>query len=115
MILFEKKYQQPFAKANITISSNKATIMLSTPGLKKDQVTLTLDNKTLVICGKVDKNREPSTFLLNEFNPITFKRSFEISEDFDTENIEASLKNGIISISIPKKEKTNQFKQISIQ
>ena len=52
--------------------------------------------------------------VINEFDSITYKRSFIIPNKFETDKIEANFKNGLLLVSIPKKE-TLKPKTINIK
>ena len=56
-----------------------------------------------------------STYLKREFNFSSFKRSFRMPETVDSENIAATYRDGILSVSIPKKEEVFSKAQKSIE
>ncbi len=61
----------------------------------------------LTISGKKEKeteNKDELNILRSEIYHGSFNRSFQLSEDYDSENIKAEFENGILSITIGKKK-----------
>jgi HSP20 family molecular chaperone IbpA len=78
-------------------------LLLDMPGVDKDGVTITLDQRVLTITGKSARHA-PSDFSLAhaEYRDGTFERSFTISEAVDRERISASVKHGVLKLTLPK-------------
>ena len=72
------------------------------PGYDRDELTISSDEENLLI--ETNQNFKESKW------KSTFKRAFKISENLDSRKIKAKLENGIMTISIPKKEKPKRFK-----
>lgn len=51
-----------------------------------------------------EENRNEGKFTRKEFNYNSFKRSFQLDENINREGIAASYENGVLSITLPKKE-----------
>ena len=86
---------------------DKLHVEVDVPGLALDQIEVTVEDDTLTISGK----REPRSFdgenlirYANERVGTEFRRVIELPGDTDTENIEASLKNGVLFITLGKVE-----------
>ena len=81
-------------------------IVAEIPGLDKKQLTVEVEEGVLTIAG--DKHGsfedEGAKVLRRELKQSSFKRSFELGELLDGDNIAANFKDGILSISIPKSE-----------
>ncbi len=79
-------------------------IELDLPGVKKEEVEISVDKNVLTIKGKREvKNEEQK----NDYYRIesaygTFARSFTLPEKVDTENIRAVSEDGVVEIIIPK-------------
>lgn len=96
-----------FPKVNILESDKDYIIELAAPGMKKGEFNIELDKNVLTISskGKEDKKEENKQYQKIEFNYQAFARSFTLPERADSENIAANYKDGILNISIPKKER----------
>lgn len=91
---------------NITEGDNEYTIEVAAPGLDKKDFKIDLDKDCLTISSVVEDSKKESQdhYTRREFRYSNFSRSFTLPELVDAENIAASHKNGVLSVSIPKKE-----------
>ncbi|MDP9955190.1 HSP20 family protein [Epilithonimonas hungarica] len=81
-------------------------VEVAAPGMQKEDFKVTLDGNLLTIASsKEDKKEENSgNYTRKEFSYQSFQRSFELSKDVDDDNIEAKYDNGVLRLTIPKKE-----------
>jgi HSP20 family molecular chaperone IbpA len=80
-------------------------IMADMPGVDKNSVDITLENKVLTIYGKVDTEiPEKHKLYISEYGIGDYHRVFIINEEIDRDKIEASVKNGVLKILLPKSE-----------
>ena len=82
------------------------TLFADMPGVSKENLELTLDNKELTILGKISETEEYGNSKYSEFTDMNFKRTFIVNDEIDTKNISAIMDNGILHLSLPKSEKT---------
>lgn len=77
------------------------------PGLSEKDIELKVEENLLTLSTrKVEKKEEKSNgYLLRERRNREFRRSFVLPEDVEREGITADFKNGLLNISLPKKEK----------
>jgi len=105
--------------ANIIESAQDFRIELMVPGFKRDDINIRLDNRTLIIEGKLneEKNHEGERYARKEWNPSAFKRIFKLSDWLLSDQIEARHDNGVLTVIIPKKEeiKPKPSREINIQ
>ena len=102
-----KPYQgSAYPKVNVYEYEDKVGIVAEIPGLDKKQLNVDVEEGVLTISG--DKH---STFdddgakvIRRELKQSSFKRSFELGELLDGDNISASFKDGILTVAIPKVE-----------
>lgn len=77
------------------------------PGLNEKDISLEIREGALVLSSSGDKNRETAgeggRYLRRERSSYRFTRNFELPEDVDVEKIEAKFRDGLLSISLPKK------------
>lgn len=95
-------------KADILETDKEYIIVAEIPGLDKKDINITYDKDTLKITGK--KKKEKNTkYLRQELFTESYERTFSINEDtIDVENIKSSYKNGLVTITLPKKEEVKQ-------
>jgi HSP20 family protein len=104
---------------NIKESPEDYEVEIAAPGFGKNDFKIELDNDLLSISS--DKNVENETtdgqqFTRREFSYQSFSRTFTLPNTADSKKIEAKYNNGILRITIPKKEeaKPKPARQISI-
>ena len=81
-------------------------IDLAVPGMKKEDFTIELNDKVLVISSETSNTMENDKMRLNEFNFSSFQRSFRVPDSVDLDKIKASYKNGILKIKLPKRKES---------
>ena len=102
-----KPYQgSAYPKVNVYEYEDKVGIVAEIPGLNKKQLDVEVEDGVLTISG--DKHNtfenDGAKVLRRELKQSSFKRSFELGEQLDGDNIAASFKDGVLSVSIPKIE-----------
>tara|TARA_Y100000034_G_scaffold51789_1_gene63634 strand:- start:1846 stop:2319 length:474 start_codon:yes stop_codon:yes gene_type:complete len=102
-----KPYQgSAYPKVNVYEYEDKVGIVAEIPGLDKKQLNVEVEDGVLTISG--DKHStfedEGAKVLRRELKQSSFKRSFELGEQLDGDNIAASFKDGVLSVSVPKME-----------
>jgi HSP20 family protein len=75
------------------------------PGVSGDKVTLDIKENLLTIHGEVGPPPEKETPLAQEYALGDYYREFQVGELIDKEKIEASVKNGVLTLTLPKAEK----------
>lgn len=103
---------------NVIDNDKNYEIEVAAPGLKKDQFNITVENGLLTISGNSTSEEETKekNYTRKEFTTKSFTRSFTLPESVDEEGIKAKYEDGVIHLSLAKKEKeTPKKKQISIQ
>ncbi len=95
-----------YPKVDVIDHSNKITIEAEIPGLSKDDVSVELEEDILSIVGnKHTKQQNPDIkYVRRELKRSSFKRSFKLNGSLELKNIKADFNNGVLLISIPKKE-----------
>ena len=81
------------------------TVILEMPGVDKERVEVGIENDILTIIGRIDFSRyEALTPLYTEYNIGNYSRSFQISSKIEQKDIRAELKDGVMTLVLPKAE-----------
>jgi HSP20 family protein len=97
-----------YPKCNIIDNTGDVQVIAEIPGLTKDDVNIKVENGVMTISGKqstVAKDSEVK-YIRRELKHSSFKRSFELSDTLNPSKISAKFENGILNITIPKKEES---------
>ncbi len=85
-------------------------VLLEVPGVKKEDIHLSLEGGYLTVTGEkkqVEENAHSSTRAYS-----SFKESFKLSDDIDEENVSAKLEDGVLEVTL--KRATKKEKRIEI-
>ena len=97
--------QGAYPKVNIYEYDDKIGIVAEIPGLDKKNVSVEVEEQILTISGdKHGFDSDGGKCITRELKQSSFKRSFNLGEHLDGDDVSASFKDGMLSISIPKKE-----------
>jgi HSP20 family protein len=93
---------------NIRESDEEYAIEVAAPGMKKGDFDLRLDHNVLSISSEKehrnDEKDEKGNYTRREFSFQSFRRSFTLPDAADGEKIKAKYNEGILHITIPKRE-----------
>ncbi|QRY55493.1 Hsp20/alpha crystallin family protein [Sphingobacterium siyangense] len=96
---------------NIKETADTYEVEVAAPGLEKKDFKVTLDGNLLTISSEMENQQadEQQNFTRREFSYQAFQRSFQLPKNVvDAENISARYENGLLLLSIPKKEEAKQ-------
>ena len=97
--------QGAYPKVNVYECDDKIGIVAEIPGLDKKNVSVEVEDQVLTISGdKHGFDDSGAKCITRELKHSSFKRSFNLGEHLDGEDVSASFKDGLLSIAIPKKE-----------
>lgn len=93
---------------NIIENTKDYKIELAAPGLKKSDFKIEVDSGYLTISSEQteEKNEEKDHYKRREFSYSTFSRSFQLPENSLSDKIDARYEDGVLKLSIPKKDVT---------
>jgi HSP20 family protein len=87
------------------------TVILEMPGIDKDKVDVKVENDVLKIEGWIDFSRyEGLQPVYTEYNIGNFARSFQLSSKIDQDRISAELRDGVMTLVLPKSERAKTRK-----
>ena len=94
-----------YPKVNVYEYDDKISIVAEIPGLDKKNVTVDVEEDVLIISGdKHGFDSDGGKCITRELKQSAFKRSFNLGEYLDGTKVSAIFKDGMLSISIPKRE-----------
>ena len=94
-----------YPKVNVYEYDDKIGIIAEIPGLDKKNVSVEVEENMLTISGdKHGVEDEGAKCITRELKHSSFKRSFNLGDHLDGEDISAAFKDGMLTISIPKRE-----------
>ncbi|SES67487.1 Hsp20/alpha crystallin family protein [Oceanicella actignis] len=79
------------------------TLMMEMPGVAPEDVEISVDRGVLVVRGR-NRPAQPENFALawSEYAEGDYERAFSLSEDLDPDGIEARMRAGVLTLTIPR-------------
>jgi len=89
---------------NIYNDNGGVLLEMEMPGVSKDTLEIKVDGNQFIVNGKKSIDNIPGKYRLHEIKDGEYQHVFTLDETIDKEKIEASVKNGIVSVSLGIKE-----------
>lgn len=107
---FEKNLVKSKPAANVIEGKEDFRIEIAAPGLNKSDFNIQLEKDTLSISAKVEKaTKEGVKYSRKEFDYNEFKRTFHLPKTIDKTKIEAKFEDGILYLTLAKKEEAKEL------
>jgi HSP20 family protein len=91
--------------SDIYETQDALTVILEMPGVEKSNVNVSVEDGLLHVDGRLDLSKYQGLQpLYTEYNIGHYSRSFQLSSKIDQSKIEAALKDGVLSLTLPKVE-----------
>ena len=91
--------------ADIFEAEHALTVVLEMPGVDKSNVDISVEAGVLTIEGRLDFSKyEGMQPVYTEYNIGHYRRSFSLSSKIDQSKIAAEMKDGVLSLTLPKVE-----------
>ncbi|MBA5246194.1 Hsp20/alpha crystallin family protein [Marnyiella aurantia] len=105
---------------NVLEQKDSFEIQVAAPGIKKENFKIDLERNVLTVGSETREETEQKdfdgSFTRREFNYSSFSRSFTLPDSVDADRIEAAYEDGILKITVPKKDITvENIKSIEIK
>ena len=116
-MLSEPQNNRPWAPSvDIYETENDLVLKADVPDVDLKDIDVRVENQTLTLAGERRFERQDNNkgYHRLERNYGKFVRSFAVPSTFDTEKIGASFKNGVLTVTLPKKEAAKP-RQIKIE
>ena len=115
------KHAKNMMKTDVRETDNGYELDIDLPGFKKDEISAQLKDGYLTISAAKgldkDEKEKDGKYIRRERYAGTMSRSFYVGEGVEQDDIDAKYENGILKLSIPKKDakEVEQKKYISIE
>ncbi len=95
---------------NIKEDKDSFVLELAAPGMKKSDFKIEVNNNVLHISSEKEQSKEENTenFTRKEFSYQAFTRSFNLPQTVNKDSITATYTDGLLCISIPKREEAKE-------
>lgn len=93
-------------KVNVRETKEDFQLEMAAPGLKKDDFNVKIEDDHLIISAEVknESSEDNEDYKRREFNYSSFERRYYLPESVNAEAVNARYEDGILHLSIPKKE-----------
>jgi HSP20 family protein len=99
---------------NVYETQDEYVLEAELPGWKREEVDINFENNVLTLSGQRNLQGDDRNWLRVEGLTGSFSRSFTISSAVDAARVEAEMKDGVLSIHLPKREEAKP-RQIEIK
>jgi len=93
-------------RTDIAENDDSYVLTMEMPGISKDDLEVSVENDTLTVRGEktVEKkeDKDEHRTLRREIRSSKFERSFSMGNEVDQDKIKASMKDGVLTITLPK-------------
>ena len=95
---------------NIIEHPDEYLLSLAAPGMKKEDFKIDVDGNILTISSEKEENKEDKNkkFTRKEYSYSSFSRCFSLPEEIKQEKINAKYEDGVLKISLPRKEESKK-------
>lgn len=89
---------------SICEEDGRVMLRVEMPGVEKDGLELSVEKNELVIVGKDNRKEVEGSYLIRERRRGEFRKRFIIDETIDRDHIDASMADGVLTLSLKIKE-----------
>ena len=109
-------HKSSMPSVNIKENEDGFILEMAAPGMSKEDLKLELDHDVLTISAEINEEQEEQkdNFSRREFCQSSFSRAFTLPESTKNEDIKARYENGILEVTIPKKEEAKPQAKMEI-
>lgn len=100
-------YRESFPPFNVSTDEDGALIEIGLAGWKKDELSVTVSNKKIIVTGTAEerKEKEGSKSIKKRMTKTSFERKYSVPECYNLRKVKVHFEDGLLSIEVPYKEK----------
>ncbi len=108
--VFGNEWVNKTPAANVVETQDSFRVEVAAPGMKKEDFKINVENDLLAISAEkqTENKDETEKFTRREFNHGKFTRTFTLPETVDAEKISAQYVDGLLKLTLPKKEESKE-------
>ncbi len=92
-------------RVNVVETANELFLSVDLPGVKPEDVSLDFKGEQLILHARCAPRHAGKRLIYAEYGVGDFYRAFRIAEDIETGQIEATMKDGVLTVRLPKAER----------
>lgn len=100
-------------RVNVVENENSVIVEAEVPGVTREHAQIEVKDGELHITARLNGNGTSGAYRLRERIPATYYRRFQLGDTIDTARVEAALKDGVLTVTLPKSERLRP-RQIAI-
>jgi HSP20 family protein len=106
---FPTGFEKGFPKVDIIDHDNEVEVQAALPGVKNEDLDVSINNQTITIrTSTKEEKKEEGKYFRREITRGEFQRTLSLPDNVDDANAKASFKDGILTVTIPKTEKSKR-------
>lgn len=90
-------------RADVWETDEAAHVLAEVPGTTKDGLSITVEDQRLVLTARTEIPAPEGRLVHAEWRPADYERTFVLSRDADVDGIRATLKHGLLHLTVPKR------------
>ena len=104
-------------RVDVTETDNQIKVSAELPGLSQEDVDVSLSRNVLTIRGekRQESERRTQNYLRSERSYGSFTRSIPLPGEVNTEDVDAVFRNGVLTVTMPKTERAQGRKRITVR
>ncbi len=96
--------RRPNSEVTVSPDNDGVTLTAEVPGVEPSAINIAVDGRALTISGeRPSETRGEGTYRLRERSCGKFSRTFHLTDDLDTQAIDAACNHGVLTVRIPKR------------
>jgi len=104
LTMTEEKRVAVVPACSISEENGSILIRLEMPGVSKDNLKISMERNELTILGSTSRDSREGEYLVRERREGDYRKVFTIDDSIDREKVDATLANGIATITLQVKE-----------
>ena len=114
---FQEGWDAFSPRVDVIENEKEITVSVELPGMEEEDIDVALAQRSLTISGEKrhEKEEKGQNYLRSERSYGSFKRSIPLSSEVDAGKAQAAFRNGVLTVTLPRKEKVETRKRITVK